>query len=129
MEWWQALVLGVVEGLTGVVSNAIDACEAGDAITITSELKGSPSPQLIVTVEDTGSGIAEEALPRVLDPFFTTKPIGEGSGLGLAITRRVMEEHGGTVEVTSELGQGTRVSLTFLGPQAQANVDSQAREL
>jgi signal transduction histidine kinase len=59
-------------------------------------------------LEDTGRGIAPEALPRIFDPFFTTKK--DGTGLGLAHTRRVIEEHGGTIECRSALGQGT----TFL---------------
>jgi signal transduction histidine kinase len=103
----------VVEGLTSVVSNAIDACEPGGVVTVRSELQQGPPPTLVLAVQDTGCGIPEEHLSRVLDPFFTTKPIGEGSGLGLAITRRVMDEHGGDIEIRSTVGAGTTVRLLF----------------
>ena len=106
----------VMEGLTSVVSNAIDVCEPGGRVTVRSQLRAGPPAVLVVEVEDTGQGISEEHLPRVLDPFFTTKPIGEGSGLGLAITRRVMDEHGGDIEIRSQVGQGTCVRLLFPDP-------------
>ena len=106
----------VVEGLTCVVSNAIDACEPGGVVTVRSQLRNGPPPILVLEVEDTGCGIPEENLSHVLDPFFTTKPIGEGSGLGLAITRRVVDEHGGDVEIRSTVGSGTRIRLLFPDP-------------
>lgn len=59
----------------------------------------------------TGVGIAPEDLPKVMEPFFTTKPEGKGTGLGLAICRRVMQEHGGTINIESQVGRGTTVRL------------------
>jgi signal transduction histidine kinase len=103
----------IIEGLSSVISNAIDACEEGDTVTVRAKIEGRPRPALIIEVEDTGSGIPDAVLPRVLDPFFTTKPIGEGSGLGLAITRRVMDEHEGEVRIDSREGEGTLVRLVF----------------
>ena len=102
----------------GVVGNAIDASGPKTEIVIRSRLQDGPRPSsvLVLEVEDHGCGISEQDLPRVLDPFFTTKPIGEGSGLGLAITRRVMDEHGGEVEIDSALGRGTTVRLLFPEP-------------
>ncbi|MCX0245714.1 sensor histidine kinase [Streptomyces drozdowiczii] len=69
--------------------------------------------EALLTVEDTGPGIAAEALPRVCDRFYRASPAhsGEGSGLGLAIVAAVAEAHGGTVEVTSRPGEGTRVRV------------------
>jgi PAS domain S-box-containing protein len=61
-----------------------------------------------IEVLDTGSGIAAEHLQRIFDPFFTTKAIGVGSGLGLSIVRNIVQGFGGTIEVTSEPGKGTR---------------------
>ena len=64
---------------------------------------------LAIVVEDTGAGIPPEARRRIFEPFFTTK--ARGTGLGLAVARRVIEEHGGTIEVTSQPGQGTTFTI------------------
>ena len=61
-----------------------------------------------IEVSDTGTGIPEDALPHIFDPFFTTKPVGIGTGLGLAVVRRIVDQVGGTIEVDSRVGQGTR---------------------
>lgn len=60
-----------------------------------------------VAVEDTGSGIPSDILPKVFEPLFSTKPFG--TGLGLPTVRQIVEQHGGTVEITSHIGSGTRV--------------------
>ena len=62
-------------------------------------------------VRDTGVGIPEDALPRLFDPFYTTKP--SGTGLGLAIAYRIMQDHGGLISVRSVPGTGTTVALRF----------------
>jgi signal transduction histidine kinase len=78
-----------------------------------------PDEKLVrVRVEDTGRGIAGEHLPRVFDPFFTTKPsdpsAGEsGVGMGLAVVHKTVEDHGGAIQVRSQLGQGTVFEMTF----------------
>jgi PAS domain S-box-containing protein len=73
------------------------------------ELRGEPA--ICVEVVDTGVGIAPELLPRVLDPFFTTKAEGKGTGLGLAICRRIVEQHHGVLQLESKIGQGTTVRV------------------
>jgi signal transduction histidine kinase len=73
-------------------------------------------PSVSIEVADTGTGIAPEDLPRIMEPFFTTKPEGKGTGLGLAICRRIVQEHNGTFEISSAgPGQGTTVRLTLPG--------------
>jgi signal transduction histidine kinase len=69
----------------------------------------------VVEIADTGVGIPPEILPKVLEPFYTTKPEGKGTGLGLAICRRIAQGHGGTLNITSEggPGNGARVSITL----------------
>jgi signal transduction histidine kinase len=62
-----------------------------------------------ICVNDNGTGISTDALLKILDPFFTTKP--DGTGLGLAITKKIIESHGGTLTVASELGKGTSVTV------------------
>jgi len=66
-----------------------------------------PGKYVRLMVSDTGYGIAEENIPRIFDPYFTTKTSGEGSGLGLFVTRGILDNHGGAVTVTSRPGQGT----------------------
>lgn len=65
----------------------------------------------LLTVRDNGSGMSPEALARVFEPFFTTKPPGSGTGLGLAVAHGVVQAHGGTVLVTSNVGEGTLVEV------------------
>lgn len=64
-----------------------------------------------VTVEDNGCGIPDEIRDRILDPFFTTKPLGEGSGLGLAVSHQIIRDFGGMLRVESELGVGTKMTV------------------
>ncbi|HXX57683.1 MAG TPA: GAF domain-containing protein [Thermodesulfovibrionales bacterium] len=61
-----------------------------------------------ISISDTGIGIPGDALDKIFDPFFTTKAVGEGTGLGLSICHKIAEEHGGTIDVESEVGRGTR---------------------
>jgi signal transduction histidine kinase len=67
---------------------------------------------VLIAVSDDGSGIDQSALPRVFEPQFSTRTTG--SGLGLAISRRLLESWGGAIEISSEPGKGTRVTLTLL---------------
>ena len=70
-------------------------------------------PAVAVEVADTGVGIPPEHLARVLEPFFTTKPEGKGTGLGLAICRRIVDQHNGTLEIDSRVGEGTTIRVTL----------------
>jgi len=64
-------------------------------------------------VQDTGCGIAPEHIDKIMDPFFTTKPVGQGTGLGLSIVRRIVDEHGGRIAVHSTVGVGTSITISL----------------
>jgi len=71
----------------------------------------SAAPQILVSISDTGVGIADDVMPRVFEPFFTTKQAGTATGLGLTTVARVASEHGGTVQLSSRIGLGTQLSV------------------
>ncbi|MEZ7196066.1 ATP-binding protein [Pseudodesulfovibrio karagichevae] len=101
----------MVQALLNIGINGIQAMEAGGGLTLCARRSG---PDLVIEVEDTGQGIAEENLATVFDPYFTTK--SQGTGLGLAVVRKIVEGHGGTVEVASAVGQGTTFTITIPQP-------------
>ena len=98
--------------LLNLVLNAIQAMPSGGTL----EIAAAAGGMLTVTVADTGSGIAPELLPKVFEPYVTTKT--KGLGLGLAIVRRIIEAHGGSIEAVSEPGR--RTSFRFALPLGEA---------
>ena len=105
-----------------LLTNAGDALGSGGEISISLEACSATGEAgaIRLTVRDTGPGIAPEILPRIFDPFYTTKP--EGTGLGLAISYGIVREHRGTIDVESLPGKGTTFILTFpiAGKDAEA---------
>ncbi len=93
--------------LLNLILNGIQSMPRGGGLTLEARVSGG---NLDVTVADTGDGIPQEVLPKIFEPYFTTK--AKGSGLGLAIARRIIEAHGGTLTVDSTVGQGTRFRIT-----------------
>ncbi|HEU4344094.1 MAG TPA: ATP-binding protein, partial [Candidatus Binatia bacterium] len=94
--------------LLNLVLNGLQAMPEGGTLTL--EAKTS-NGNFLISVTDTGIGIAPESRMRIFEPYFTTK--AKGSGLGLAVARRIMEAHGGTITVFSEAGQGCRFQISF----------------
>ena len=87
--------------------------EIGADVIVREGFETSPGPFVKLSVTDNGSGIDPAVLPRIFDPFFSTKARGEGTGLGLAMVRGIMQAHGGGVSVSSTLGVGTTFDLYF----------------
>lgn len=105
-------VIGDAEQLKQVflnlLLNALQAMPRGGTLTIRTEVRGG---RLRVRLADTGVGIPAELLPRIFDPFVTTKP--RGTGLGLAVVREILARHGATVKIMSAVGQGTEARCDF----------------
>jgi PAS domain S-box-containing protein len=99
---------------TNLILNARDAIAGGGTITLSTDFD---QDQITIEVSDTGEGIPPENLKKIYDPFFTTKGVGSGTGLGLAVSYGIVQEHAGSIEVSSELGSGTTFRLIF--PKAQ----------
>jgi signal transduction histidine kinase len=96
------------QAVANVVANAIQASASGQSVLVSVREEGS---EVQVVVEDRGCGILPEHLPRLLEPFFTTKPVGSGTGLGLSIASQVVEAHGGRIGIASAPGAGTTVTI------------------
>jgi signal transduction histidine kinase len=104
-----------------ILTNAADAMPSGGTIIVTAEpRKLGDAPGIALEFTDTGTGISKEDLPKVTEPFYTTKPEGKGTGLGLAICKRITEEHNGIFEIESEPGKGTtiRVMMPISNPES-----------
>lgn len=84
----------------------------------------SKDGNVVVEVEDTGCGISSENLKKIMDPFFTTKPVGKGTGLGLSVSYGIVKRHGGKIEVESTYGKGTkfRVLLPVVDQRAEGDL-------
>jgi signal transduction histidine kinase/uncharacterized membrane protein (GlpM family) len=95
-----------------LLTNAAQAIGGRDGAAITISTVAGPD-NVVVKIGDNGPGIPAEVLPRIWDPFFTTKDVGEGTGLGLSIVHELVERHGGTIEVETQLGAGTTFVVTL----------------
>jgi len=105
----------LVQVFVNLLTNATDASEPGQTITIET---GIDANRVTTTVRDQGKGIAEEHLSKIFEPFFTTKIVGEGTGLGLSLAYNIIQEHGGSISVSSQSGQGCRFDIVLPGIDA-----------
>jgi signal transduction histidine kinase len=99
-----------------LINNSLDAMPDGGEIQIRTGLEGKQgkAQRILVDFIDTGMGMTPEVMSHIFDPLYTTKDRGHGTGLGLVIVSQIVAEHGGRVEVESELGKGTRFRLSFV---------------
>ena len=104
----------IMQAVINLARNAVQASPEGAVVNVTVDADADGS---VVRVVDHGAGMTPEVLARIGEPFFTTR--SEGTGLGLGITRRIVEEHGGTLRIASQPGQGTEIALRLpLAPPA-----------
>ena len=94
--------------LLNLTANARTAMPAGGTLTVRTRTEGE---RVALEVEDTGKGIAADIRERIFEPFFTTKDDWSNVGLGLSVTYRIVEEHGGRIEVASEPGRGAKFTV------------------
>ncbi len=104
--------------LVNLTLNARDSMTSGGVLTIRTVRESDTGVRLEVI--DTGEGMSEANLARALEPFFTTKPLGEGTGLGLPTVLGIVEQSGGTFSLTSRPGEGTCARIVFPAVEAQA---------
>ncbi|MCI0701272.1 MAG: response regulator [Planctomycetia bacterium] len=103
--------------------NAIQACDRGGVVI--ARTRAEPGSGVVVEVQDNGCGIRPEHRERLFEPFFTTKPVGQGTGLGLSVSFGIVRDHGGSIEVDSEVGRGSTfrvvLPLKAIGKQSSSH--------
>jgi len=125
----------ITQVIMNMLVNAQHAIEEKGNITVrtrraekvlSSEPGAQPVPAVELSIVDTGCGIPEKNLKRIFDPFFTSKEVGKGTGLGLSVSHGIISAHGGTIEVESDVGEGTtfRIFLPLERPPEVAQGDS-----
>ena len=115
--WLELQPSGISQVLMNMIINASHAIgeQDGSLIITTRKLQD----KVVISLEDSGCGIAPEILPQIFDPFFTTKEVGTGTGLGLSICHSIILQHGGTIQVESVPGRTVFTILLPLVAQAQ----------
>ncbi|HVO37536.1 MAG TPA: ATP-binding protein [Spirochaetia bacterium] len=107
--------------LMNLCVNARDAMPDGGTLSLRTRAREAPPERFVMLeVSDTGSGIPADDIPRIYDPFFTTKAPGKGTGLGLSIVYGIVQRHGGRIQVSSVPGKGTTFEMLF--PATDVNV-------
>jgi PAS domain S-box-containing protein len=109
--------------VSNLVINALDAMPDGGTVTVAARHDGD---RVGLAVSDTGAGIPPQHVERIFDHFFTTKPTG--TGLGLALAKKIVEDHGARLEVSSQEGAGSTFSITFVRDQSAAHAPSEVAD-
>jgi PAS domain S-box-containing protein len=123
----------IQQALMNVILNAVQAMPDGGSLTIaTSSVQdakwgGSRRDAIRIDITDTGCGIPEENVEKIFTPFFSTKPKGKGVGLGLPAVQGIIEQHNGKIEVKSEIGEGTTVTMWLEAKNGKDDADTGRR--
>ncbi len=139
--WVDASETQLVQALLNLVINARDAMPDGGTLQVgvsrlpaggTTPAGAAPDDEFAcLTVSDSGSGMSDECQARILEPFFTTKERGRGTGLGLSIVHSIVADHGGSLEIESEVGVGStfRIMLPHMAPESSTEGQARAEEV
>jgi len=109
--WIHADATQIQQVVMNLTVNARDAMPDGGRLTLS--LRRNGSDEVVLSIADTGVGISPEDQGRIFEPFFTTKERGAGTGLGLSVVHGIVTDHGGRIELESEPGHGSRVTVTL----------------
>ena len=101
----------MIQVLMALMLNGVDSMEEGGVLTVSTRSNPVRADEVVIEIADTGHGIPAADLPKIFEPFYTTKPPGRGTGLGLSICYGIVEQHVGRIEVDSEPGLGTSFRL------------------
>jgi two-component system NtrC family sensor kinase len=101
----------LIQVFLGLMLNSIDAMEGTGMLTVTTRFADDGSGGVAVVFEDTGMGIPRDDLPKIFEPFYTTKQPGRGTGLGLSICYGIVQQHGGVIRADSTIGQGSTFTV------------------
>ncbi len=110
----------LIQVLMALLINAADAMNGRGSITVRTRRGDTAGEAVIAEVIDEGHGIARTDLPKIFEPFYTTKPPGRGTGLGLSICYTIIAEHGGRIEVDSAVGAGSTFRVVLPSTEAAA---------
>lgn len=103
----------IEQALIALLVNAVEAMGEGGRLTVRTATDGAPQGAVRLSVADTGVGIPPDVLPRIFDPFFSTKDATKGVGLGLAVVYGIVQRHDGRIDVESQPGRGTTFTITL----------------
>jgi signal transduction histidine kinase len=103
-----------------LLTNAVHAMPSGGEMVLRADR--DIDRKIVISVSDTGSGIAEKHLPYIFDPFFTTKKVGKGTGLGLSVSYGIIQKHGGRISVVSSPGKGSMFTVVL--PFKEETIDA-----
>ena len=103
----QANAEQLIQVFMALMINAMDAMEARGTLVVSTSINPERSDEVVIAFSDTGAGISRQDIQKIFEPFYTTKPQGRGTGLGLSICYAIVAEHGGRIEVDSQLGRGS----------------------
>jgi len=107
--------------LLNLLTNAAQAMDKPHGV-ISVYTRRDGMERVAIEVEDNGRGIRPEDLPKIFDPFFTTKDVGKGTGLGLTIAYKIVAQHGGRIDVRTEVGVGSRFTVVLpMNPPAETD--------
>jgi two-component system NtrC family sensor kinase len=113
----------IEQALVALFFNAVEAMPGGGKLTVEVQ-RGRAKSDVRILIKDSGLGIAQEDLPHVFEPFYSTKKNGQGVGLGLSVVYGILERHGGRISIQSNQGKGTTFVMEFSQTETSGTRDA-----